>query len=135
MNIFQPRRFLNVSKLNQGIYAVFVVQETIDQLAEFEMSLKKMSTGEISLEDGISNARAIIQAAIGSSSNSPEVSRLFSNNEIRSLRTRLVNLDVDRHSGRLSPSSYTTQACEILCTLEKLGEKLDFRERDILRTV
>ena len=52
------------------------MQETIEQLKEFEISLHKMVAGNISLVDHIGSVQLAIQSAIRTST-SPEVLNMF----------------------------------------------------------
>ena len=110
------------------------LQETMDQLAKFEQSLEKMTSGDISLIDSIGSVQLAIQAAIKSST-SPDILNMFLKKENGALRTKLANLDSDRILGRITADAYTSQATEIVKMLEKLGEPLSGKELELLRKV
>ena len=103
-------------------------------MKEFELSLVKMSAGNISLVDSIGSAQLAIQAAIRSHT-SPEILNMFLKKENGSLRTRLASLDSDRILGRITLDAYTSQATDIIKMLEKLGEPLSPKEVEMLKKV
>lgn len=109
-------------------------QETIDQLKEFETSLNKMMSGNISLVDSIGSVQLAIQAAIRSTT-SPEILNMFLKKENGALRTRLAGLDSDRILGRITLDAYNSQATDIVKMLEKLGEPLSGKEQELLKRV
>mmetsp|Transcript_103365 Transcript_103365/g.202691 ORF Transcript_103365/g.202691 Transcript_103365/m.202691 type:complete len:188 (+) Transcript_103365:78-641(+) len=106
-------------------------KETIDQLKEFEISLEKMSSGNISLVDSIGSVQLAIQAAIRSTT-SPEILNMFLKKENGALRTKLAGLDSDRILGRITQDAYESQAIDIVKMLEKLGEALNPKEQELL---
>jgi hypothetical protein len=110
------------------------LQETIDQLKEFETSLQRHVSGNVTLVDSIGNAQLAIQAAIRSST-SPEILNMFLKKENGALRTRLASLDSDYKLARISQDSYQTQTIEILVLLEKLKEPLSPTELEMLKNV
>jgi hypothetical protein len=109
-------------------------QETMDQLREFEVSLNKLSAGNMSLVDSIGSVQLAIQAAIRSST-SPEILNMFLKKENGALRTRLAGLDSDRILGRITLDAYNSQATEIVKMLDKLGEPLNPKEQELLKKV
>lgn len=110
------------------------LQETVDQLHEFEKSLQKMSAGNMSLVDSIGSAQLAIQAAIRSTT-SPEILNMFLKKENGALRSRLASLESDRILGRIALDAYTCQAVDIIKMLEKLGEPLSAKETELLKKV
>ncbi|XP_049733838.1 protein LZIC isoform X2 [Elephas maximus indicus] len=90
-------------------------KETLEQLSEFNDSLKKIMSGNMTLA---------IQAAISQAFKTPEVIRLFAKKQPGQLRTRLAEMDRDLMVGKLERDLYTQQKVEILTALRKLGEKL-----------
>lgn len=110
-------------------------QETIDQLQEFETTLAKMISGNVTLVDDLSGIQLAIQAAIRSAFKSPEVIRMFAKKENGALRTRLGAIEQDHRLGRMSSEEYVALSAEILTALEKLGETLSPRERELMERV
>eukprot|EP01031_Cornospumella_fuschlensis_P034899 gene34899-42262_t len=106
-------------------------KETIEQLQEFEKSLKKMMAGNITLVDSVNAAQLAIQAAIRNTT-SPEILQMFLKKENGSMRTRLAALEQDARLGRISREAYEAQAGEILALLDKLKEPLSPAERELL---
>ncbi len=110
------------------------MQETIEQLKEFEISLHKMVAGNISLVDHIGSVQLAIQSAIRTST-SPEVLNMFLKKENGALRSRLSSLESDFRLGRISVDAYNSQALEIIKMLDKLKEPLSPNEQEMLRKV
>ncbi|KYO31498.1 protein LZIC isoform B [Alligator mississippiensis] len=99
-------------------------KETLEQLSEFNESLKKIMSGNMTLVDELSGMQLAIQAAISQAFKTPEVIRMFAKKQPRQLRTRLAEMDRDLMVGKLGRDLYTQQKVEILTALRKLGEKL-----------
>uniref|UniRef100_A0A8C7EM19 Leucine zipper and CTNNBIP1 domain containing n=1 Tax=Neovison vison TaxID=452646 RepID=A0A8C7EM19_NEOVI len=98
-------------------------KETLEQLSEFNDSLKKIMSGNMTLVDELSGMQLAIQAAISQAFKTPEVIRLFAKKQPGQLRTRLAEMDRDLMVGKLDRGLYTQQKVEILTALRKLGEK------------
>ncbi|XP_029435136.1 protein LZIC isoform X1 [Rhinatrema bivittatum] len=99
-------------------------RETLEQLSEFNDSLKKIVSGNMTLVDELNAMQLAIQAAISQAFKTPEVIRMFAKKQPGQLRTRLAELDRDLMVGKLRRDLYTQQKMEILTALRKLGEKL-----------
>ncbi|KAL6081987.1 hypothetical protein STEG23_002241, partial [Scotinomys teguina] len=99
-------------------------KETLEQLSEFNDSLKKIMSGNMTLVDELSGMQLAIQAAISQAFKTPEVIRLFAKKQPGQLRTRLAEMDRDLMVGKLDRDLFTQQKVEILTALRKLGEKL-----------
>ncbi|MEQ2198343.1 hypothetical protein XENOCAPTIV_011527 [Xenoophorus captivus] len=99
-------------------------KETLEQLEEFNDSLKKIMTGDMTLVDELGGMQLAIQAAISQAFKTPEVIRLFAKKQPGQLRTRLAEMDRDVMVGKMSRAVHTQQKMEILTALRKLGEKL-----------
>lgn len=99
-------------------------KETLEQLSEFNDSLKKIMCGDMTLVDELGGMQLAIQAAISQAFKTPEVIRLFAKKQPGQLRTRLGEMDRDVMVGKLPRDVYTQQKMEILTALRKLGEKL-----------
>uniref|UniRef100_M4AAR6 Leucine zipper and CTNNBIP1 domain containing n=1 Tax=Xiphophorus maculatus TaxID=8083 RepID=M4AAR6_XIPMA len=84
-------------------------KETLEQLEEFNDSLKKIMTGDMTLVDELSGMQLAIQAAISQAFKTPEVIRLFAKKQPGQLRTRLAEC---RRADRLhcSTEQQTTKA-------------------------
>ncbi|XP_057678044.1 protein LZIC isoform X1 [Corythoichthys intestinalis] len=107
-------------------------KETLEQLSEFNDSLKKIMTGDMTLVDELSGMQLAIQAAISQAFKTPEVIRLFAKKQPGQLRTRLAEMDRDVMVGKLSRGDYTQQKMEVLTALRKLGEKLTSQDETFL---
>lgn len=99
-------------------------KETLEQLSEFNDSLKKIMSGNMTLVDELSGMQLAIQAAISQAFKTPEVIRLFAKKQPGQLRTRLAEMDRDLMVGKLERDLHTQQKVEILTALRKLGEKV-----------
>jgi hypothetical protein len=106
--------------------------DTMQQLKEFQASLKKMMAGDMTLVDSLSNVQLAIQAAVSRAFQTPEVIRLFAKKEPGQLRQRLAALQRDVKLGKVPQDAYTQQAVEILSALKKLGETLSGEEQGFL---
>jgi hypothetical protein len=106
--------------------------ETLEQLKEFNESLSHLADGNVTLVDELSRIKLAIQAAISQAFQTPEVIRLFAKKQPGQLRQRLTDLQRDQKMGKISGSTYTQQAVEILMALRKLGDKLTASELDFL---
>ncbi|XP_056651787.1 protein LZIC isoform X2 [Monodelphis domestica] len=109
-------------------------KETLEQLSEFNDSLKKIMSGNMTLVDELSGMQLAIQAAISQAFKTPEVIRLFAKKQPGQLRTRLAEMDRDLMVGKLERDIYTQQKLEILTALRKLGEKLTSDDEAFLST-
>ncbi|XP_051516600.1 protein LZIC-like [Myxocyprinus asiaticus] len=109
-------------------------KETLEQLSEFNESLKKLMSGNMTLVDELGGMQLAIQAAISQAFKTPEVIRLFAKKQPGQLRTRLAEMDRDVIVGKLPQDLYTQQKVEILTALRKLGEKLTTEDEAFLAT-
>uniref|UniRef100_A0A8C1IR59 Leucine zipper and CTNNBIP1 domain containing n=1 Tax=Cyprinus carpio TaxID=7962 RepID=A0A8C1IR59_CYPCA len=107
-------------------------KETLEQLSEFNESLKKLMSGNMTLVDELGGMQLAIQAAISQAFKTPEVIRLFAKKQPGQLRTRLAEMDRDVMVGKLPRDVYTQQKVEILTALRKLGEKLTTEDEAFL---
>ncbi|XP_016351295.1 protein LZIC-like isoform X1 [Sinocyclocheilus anshuiensis] len=107
-------------------------KETLEQLSEFNESLKKLISGNMTLVDELGGMQLAIQAAISQAFKTPEVIRLFAKKQPGQLRTRLAEMDRDMMVGKLPRDVYTQQKVEILTALRKLGEKLTTEDEAFL---
>ncbi|XP_038629213.1 protein LZIC isoform X2 [Scyliorhinus canicula] len=109
-------------------------QETLEQLSEFNESLKKIMTGNMTLVDELSGMQLAIQAAISQAFQTPEVIQMFAKKQPGQLRTRLAEMERDVIVGKLPRDVYTQQKVEVLTALKKLEEKLTPEEEAFLST-
>lgn len=108
-------------------------QETLDQLKEFQESLKKMVEGNMTLVDQLDGMQLAIQAAISEAFKTPEVIRMFAKKQPDQLRQKLAQMQRDVNLGKLPDIAYKQQGVEILTALKKLGEDLTPSEIDFLQ--
>ncbi|XP_039223648.1 protein LZIC isoform X2 [Crotalus tigris] len=109
-------------------------KETLEQLSEFNNSLKKIISGNMTLVDELGGMQLAIQAAISQAFKTPEVIRMFAKKQPGQLRTRLAEMDRDLIVGTLGRDLYTQQKVEILTALRKLGEQLTPNDEAFLST-
>ncbi|XP_063979630.1 protein LZIC-like [Diachasmimorpha longicaudata] len=106
--------------------------ETMDQLREFNESLQRMISGDMTLVDQLGAMQLATQAAISAAFKTPAVIRMFGKREPKQLRERLLEVDRDVRLGKLSKESSEGQRVEILSALKHLGEKLEQFELELL---
>ncbi|ELW68663.1 Protein LZIC [Tupaia chinensis] len=93
-------------------------KETLEQLHEFNDSLKKIMSGNMTLVDELSGMQLAIQAAISQAFKTPEVIRLFAKKQPGQLRTRLAELTAD------DEAFLSANAGAILSQFEKVSTDL-----------
>lgn len=98
--------------------------ETLDQLREFNDSLNRILSGDMTLVDELSSMQLAIAAAISDAFKTPEVIRMFAKKQPDQLRERLSQLQRDARIGKLSEDELTPQKLEILMALKKLMTEL-----------
>lgn len=108
-------------------------KETLEQLREFDASLKKMMAGDMTLVDQFNGMQLAIQAAISEAFKTPEVIRLFAKKQPDQLRQKLAQMQRDVSLGKLTNASYCQQGVEILTALKKLGETLTPTEVEFMQ--
>ncbi|KAF2072666.1 hypothetical protein CYY_006026 [Polysphondylium violaceum] len=107
-------------------------RETLDQMKEFEQSLKKMIAGDITLVSEFGSVQLAIQAAVSQAFKTPEVIKLFAKKDQGQLRVKLGNIQRDVKLGKISKDSYIDQSVEILIALKKLGFPVSAEEENFL---
>ena len=107
----------------------------MDQLKEFEKSLEKMKTGNMTLVNELGSVQLAIQSAIREAFKTPDVIRMFAKHENGSLRSRLKSLEADYKLGRITNENYLLLSQEVLVALDKLGEILTTSEQELLNQV
>lgn len=100
-------------------------EETMEQLREFNASLSKMISGDMTLVDALASMQLATQAAISSAFRTPEVIRMFARREPAQLRQRLQQIE-----SRLPEAAGEKR--EILSALRQLGERLSAQELQFL---
>ncbi|KAK7071259.1 hypothetical protein SK128_008991 [Halocaridina rubra] len=109
-------------------------KDTIEQLKEFQASLSRMSSGDMTLVDNINAMQLAIQAAISEAFKTPEVIQMFAKKQPDQLREKLSQIERDHKIGKETNESYTQQKVEILSALKKLGEVLAAPEESFLES-
>ncbi|GAB6023097.1 hypothetical protein CHUAL_007186 [Chamberlinius hualienensis] len=100
-------------------------KETTEQLAEFNESLIKMKSGNMTLVDDLSAMQLAIRAAISNAFKTPEVISMFAKKQPGELRQRLAELERDAKIGKVPGDIFSQQKVEILTALKKLGNPLN----------
>jgi hypothetical protein len=102
-------------------------------MEEFEQSLSKMMTGDMTLVSELGAAQLAIQAAIRQA-NPSDTKQMFSNKEASGMRRRLATLEEDLKLGKISSEDHKAQAVDVLKGLEKLGEILSVGEKSMIES-
>uniref|UniRef100_UPI00358F4660 protein LZIC n=1 Tax=Myxine glutinosa TaxID=7769 RepID=UPI00358F4660 len=127
--LVQQLRDLEESRDELGDEYEAARRDTLEQLEEFGCSLRRLATGDVTLETELGAMRLAIQAAVSEAFHTPEVIRLFAKQQPRDLRTRLARLERD---GKPGAPEVVRQKAEILAALRGLGETLSSREEEFL---
>ncbi|KAG8244290.1 protein LZIC-like isoform X2 [Homalodisca vitripennis] len=98
--------------------------DTMEQLEELNVKLKKHLAGDMTLVDQLSSMQLATQAAISKAFQTPAVIRMFARREPQQLRERLQAVERDLKLGKLSSNAADREKAEILSALRQLGEKL-----------
>ncbi|XDV46173.1 hypothetical protein PO909_014110 [Leuciscus waleckii] len=106
-------------------------KETLEQLSEFNESLKKLMSGNMTLVDELGGMQLVRNEILFQAFKTPEVIRMFAKKQPGQLRTRLAEMDRDVMVGKLPRDVYTQQKVEILTALRKLGEKLTTEDEKV----
>lgn len=101
--------------------------ETMEQLREFNNSLSKIISGDMTLVDELASMQLATQAAISSAFQTPAVIRMFARREPTELRKRLLEIE-----HRLPVNSALNEKREVLTALRQLGERLSPDELQFL---
>uniref|UniRef100_A0A7S0NUA9 Beta-catenin-interacting ICAT domain-containing protein n=1 Tax=Calcidiscus leptoporus TaxID=127549 RepID=A0A7S0NUA9_9EUKA len=109
-----------------------IKKDTKTQLAEFEDSLQKTMSGNLTLQSELEATKLAIRAAISDAFKTPQVIRLFAQKQPAALRRRLDEIDRDVKLGKVQFDDVAEQAAEILMALKRLGEPLAAKEETFL---
>eukprot|EP01080_Neovahlkampfia_damariscottae_P005564 gene5564-9382_t len=109
-----------------------IKQETMEQMEEFEKTLTKLTSGDMSLVNELGKMRLAMQLSVSEAFQTPEVISMFAKQEPKLLREKLTQLQRDVKLGKISQTIVTQQTVEILSALKKLGEKLSDVEKNFL---
>ncbi|KAH3731580.1 Zinc finger protein [Pelomyxa schiedti] len=107
--------------------------DTLQQMQEFEASLVKMMSGNITLVNEIGLTRLAIQAAISKAFRTPEVLKMFAKKDLGSLRSRLSSIQMNARLGKIPRDQVVLDTVEVLAALKKLGERLSPEELHFLQ--
>lgn len=107
-------------------------EDTMEQLREFNESLQRMISGDMTLVNELGAMQLATQAAISAAFQTPAVIRLFGKREPTGLKERLSQIDRDVKLGKLNKEAADRQRGEILSALRQLGEKLEPSELQLL---
>ncbi|XP_015184212.1 PREDICTED: protein LZIC-like isoform X1 [Polistes dominula] len=107
-------------------------KETIEQLREFNESLQRMISGNMTLINQFGAMQLATQAAISAAFKTPAVIRMFGKREPDQLRERLAQIERDNKLGKLNKDVADRLRAEVLSALRQLGEKLDPSELQLL---
>ncbi|PAV87715.1 hypothetical protein WR25_03754 [Diploscapter pachys] len=127
-----PRKSIFRSSLEESEYEE-LRKDTIDQLQELNTTLEKMQEGDMTLIDNITASKLAIRAAISNAFRTPEILALFARRQPAQLRQRLLLIDSEKSSHKLSEESYLLQKKEILMALQQLKEPLSQDESQFVQ--
>ncbi|KAK3875863.1 hypothetical protein Pcinc_019293 [Petrolisthes cinctipes] len=131
IKLVAQQRFHKAAELDPEEYEE-VHKDTIEQLNEFQASLSRMTSGDMTLVDSFSALQLAIQAAISQAFKTPEVIQMFAKKQPDQLREKLSQVERDQKIGKLALDLYTQQKVEVLSALHKLGETLTAAEQQFL---
>eukprot|EP01126_Amoeba_proteus_P067136 TRINITY_DN9853_c0_g1_i7.p1 TRINITY_DN9853_c0_g1~~TRINITY_DN9853_c0_g1_i7.p1 ORF type:complete len:186 (-),score=52.90 TRINITY_DN9853_c0_g1_i7:191-748(-) len=109
-------------------------KETLDEMKVFEEQMERMISGDTTLVGEFQAAKLALRAAVSQAFRTPEVIRMFANQNNGQLRKRLEQLQRDVTLGKQSEADVLQEKLEILSALKKLGENLKDNESGFLRT-
>lgn len=104
----------------------------MEQLREFNESLRRMISGDMTLVDELGAMQLATQSAISAAFKTPAVIRMFGKQEPDQLRMRLSTIERDFRLGKLTKDSSDKQRGEVLNALKHLGEKLEPGDIELL---
>jgi hypothetical protein len=107
-------------------------KDTLEQMEEFDVQLRKLMEGDMTLVSDLGQVKLALRAAISNAFQTPDVIRSFARREPAALRERLKQLSQDARLGRVAEASYKAMAVEVVVALQRLGEELSADERGIL---
>ena len=85
-------------------------QDTRTQLNEFQESLAKMTSGNLTLQSEFEATRLAVRAAISEAFKTPQVIRLFAQKQPAALRRRLAEIDRDVKLGKHAKEAVAEEA-------------------------
>lgn len=106
--------------------------DTLEQMEEFEASLSRLMSGDVTLVDALGSVQIAIQAAISKAFKTPEVIQMFAKKDRGKLRGRLGAIQMNLKLGKVTREQATQQMAEVLVALKKLGEPLSADEQSFL---
>jgi len=106
---------------------------TLAQLEEFERSLRRMTSGDVTLTNEMERIKDATRAAISTAFKTPEILKLFALKQPEALRERLRASERDVKLGKMTAARGRVERVEILTALKKLGATLDEGEMTFLR--
>ncbi len=109
-------------------------RETEQQLKEFQAFLDRAVSGDMTLVDEFSSVQLAIQASIAGAFKTPDIIRLFAAKEPEMLREKLLQLQRDGTTKKISKAEYRAQSYEVLLALQKLGAKLSASEEKFVKS-
>ncbi|XP_071526979.1 protein LZIC-like [Panulirus ornatus] len=81
-----------------------VRKDTVEQLNEFQSSLSRMTSGDMTLIDSFSAMQLAIQAAISQAFKTPEVIQMFAKKQPDQLREKLSQIERDHKISKAKTS-------------------------------
>jgi len=106
--------------------------DTLEQMKEFEATLNKLVSGDVSLVSQLDSMRMAVHAYISGACRDPNITRMYASKSISGLRNKLASLDQDLKLGRIPSDVHQALAVEVVLALERLGEALSPAESGII---
>ena len=107
-------------------------KDTLEQMEEFDVQLRRLMDGDLSLVSELGQLKLALRAAIAGAVQADDGKKSFARREPAALRAKLRTLGQDCKLGRLSEATFKAQALEIVVALKRLGEELSAEERAVL---
>ncbi|XP_032674056.1 protein LZIC-like [Odontomachus brunneus] len=107
-------------------------EDTVQQLYEFNESLQRMISGDMTLVDELGAIQLATETAISTAFKTSAVRRMFDKREPSLLKEHLAQIDRDVKLGKLSKETADHQRGEIMSALRQLGEKLEPSDLQLL---
>jgi hypothetical protein len=107
-------------------------KDTIEQLKEFEETLSKLVSGDVTLVSELDTMRNAVHAYVSGACRDPNVTRMFATKSTTGLRNKLASLEQDLKLNRIKQDAFSSLAVDIVAALERLGEPLSLKESELL---
>jgi len=108
--------------------------DTLGQMREFEETLSKLVSGDVTLVSELDTMRNAVHAYVSGACRDPNITRMFAAKSTTGLRNKLSSLEQDLKLARIKQDAFNSLAVDIVAALEKLGEPLSLKESELLES-